>query len=415
MNLQLQSVTTQKILLSQVMWQSLNILECSTEELQAFLQDKQEKNPFLKIRYRNNETWEFANDIKDSSYDFSQDIQEQLLHIDISERLMKIIKLVIADLSETGFLTQTPNEMSLCFKAAVKEINEALELLRNCKPEGLGCANLQEFLIRQSEEMPEKITDILTNYYDLFLHQQWKELSKHSSYSLEDIKEASVYISRMKTRPLDGNGRKVIFVRPDVTISVTENQPTIKFHEHAFPKTFFDYEYEGEPEESVEVKKYLKDQYKEVETIKEQLALRKETLRKIVEKLVIIQEEFLRKGPKYLKTMTMTNLARQLDLHVSTVSRAVREKYILTPYGTFPMRYFFSSCNKFLDETKMTVNQLKGFVFDTIQSEDKSKPVSDQEIVNILKRGGVKVSRRVIAKYRQELNLPASIKRKAYC
>src|SRR5690606_7239100 len=150
----------QNLFLAQGMVQYLNVLECSTDELHSLLSSMREKNPFLKVQFKNSSYKECPSEIKDSSTDFSQEILDQLLHLNLSTRLKYIIKLVLADLSETGFLTQTPAEMALCFQALREEIDEALRLLKGCEPEGLGSATLQEFLVLQADKHPTAVKDV---------------------------------------------------------------------------------------------------------------------------------------------------------------------------------------------------------------------------------------------------------------
>lgn len=412
MALKLQAVLAQKMILSQEMLQSLNILGCSTEELHTLLKAKQEKNPFLKVRYKRAGHIEFLSDGKDPTIDFTEGIMEQLLHEKATKRLTYITKLVLADLSETGFLTQTPNEMAVNFRSSVEEIQEALSLLGQCEPEGLGCANLQEFLMRQAEGCPAKVKNLLENYYELFLHQKWHELMRQSGYSRKEVNEVCAYVSKMKTRPLPGTLSENLLIRPDASVAIKVGKLRTTFYEHAFPHTFFDYDFEEELLESTEVKKYLEGHYEEARVLKEQLEIRKETIRKVIEEIVERQTDFFYQGPEFLKSLTMMEIAQKLDVHVSTISRAVKEKYISTPYGTFALRHFFTKSNQFLDENKMTVNQVKKYILSTINAEDRRRPISDQEIVNRLKDQGIDISRRVIAKYREQLDLPASFRRK---
>lgn len=412
MVLKLEAIMAQKMILSQGMLQSLNILECSTEDLHSLLKAKQEENPFLKVYYKRAGHIELLGNEEDSTIDLAQQIAEQLLHVNVSKRLSYIMKLVLADLSEIGFLTQPLKEMAVNFRSSVEEIQEVLSLLRQCEPEGLGCANLQEFLIRQSECCPAKVKDILKNYYELFLNQKWFELTRQSGYSPEEINDVCMYVSKMKTRPFTGTQSENLLIRPDASARIVDGKVRMKFYEHAFPQIFFDYDFEEELVESKEVKKYLNSHYEEARILKEQLESRKETVQKVIEEIVEQQTEFFHKGPDLLKSLTMTELAQSLGVHVSTISRAVREKYIETPYGTFAFRHFFTKSNQFLDESQMTVNQVKKYILSSIRSEDKRNPISDQEIVMRLKGKGIQISRRVIAKYREQLNVPASFKRK---
>lgn len=412
MELQLKPVMKQEIKLTQGMLQSLNILGYSSDELHSLLMSKQEENPFLKVRYKRTNHIEFSPDIKDCSIDFAQQIIEQLLHLKVSKRLSHITKLILSDLSETGFLTQTPNELALCFRASAEEIQEALLLLKQCEPEGLGCANLQEFLGLQAEKCPSSVKDILENHYELFLHQKWIELTQKSGYSREEIKEVCEHVSRMKTRPLPGIQSENLLIKPDVLVTIKDGMLRTRFYEHAYPQVSFDYNFDGELKERKEVDKYLKNYFEEVKTLKEQLEVRRDTIRKVTEEIVERQADFFRRGPEFLKSLTMTEISQKLNVHVSTISRAVREKYLSTPHGTFAFRHFFTTSNQFLNEDKMTVNQVKKYILLIIKSEDGRKPISDQEIANKLKDKGIDISRRVIAKYRQQLNVPASSKRK---
>lgn len=412
MELKLQPLLKQQMILSQEMLQSLSILGYSTDELHSMLLSKQETNPFLKIRYKRTDPIEFLPHMETSTIDFTQQILEQLLHLNISKRLTYMIKLVLADLSESGFLTQSPHDMAVNFRASITEIEEALLLLRQCEPEGLGCVDLQEFLVRQAECCPKKVIVVLENHYELFLNQKWHELTRQTGFSREEIMEVCKYVSKMKTRPLSEMQCENIVIRPDVSVTITGSKMRTRYHEHAFPETFFDYDFEDGYEKNVEVKKYLEHHFGEAKILKEQLEIRKETIRKITEEIVERQTEFFYRGPEFLKSMTMVEISQNLDFHVSTISRAVKGKYISTPYGTFAFRHFFTKSNQFLDENKMTVNQLKKFILSSIKTEDSRKPISDQEIVNRLKEQDIYISRRVVAKYREQLNVPASFKRK---
>ncbi|MTD30728.1 RNA polymerase factor sigma-54 [Planomicrobium sp. YIM 101495] len=414
MSLKLETTLKQKMIISQTMVQSLDILSYSAEEIQSWLKEQEEKNPCLKFENYRRDVITLDKDIRGNEDNFIQEVMEQLLGSNISKRTLELVKLILADLSDTGFLTQSREEMSACFRSTIKEVNEAIALIQSCEPKGMACKNLQEFLVLQADKMPIFVKDILSNYYNLFLHQKWGHLSKESGYSLEKIKETAGYISKMKTRPLSREGSGPINVAADITVEICHGELEITLHPHAFPQTAYDFGFVNAWNADKKATRFLRSQMLEAKMLAEQLQLRRETAHRIIEKIVDRQERFFMEEPNQLKSLTMTDLANELNLSVSTVSRAVQSKYVETPHGLFSMRHFFANSNNFLDESKMTKNQLKNFIYIAIKNEDKKKPVSDQKIVERLHEKGIDVSRRVIAKYRDQMNLPASYNRKIW-
>lgn len=408
----MQPTLVQKLFISTSMLESLEILEETGESIEAWVKAKQFHNGFIKFTgsSQNIEGISSRNNIVEDN--FTEEIMEQLLDFDITDRLQKIVKLITYDLSEVGFLTQSVEEMANCFGATISEIQEALTIIKRCEPKGLACINLQEYLILQSKEMPPFVGDILANYYYLFLHQKWERLSRESGHSLDVIKDAAAHISKMKTRPVSKEYREPVHLKPDMTVTIENGKPETVLHPHAFPETTYDFDFANSTTEDAEVKRFVESQMLEARKVSEILQLRKETTHRILDTIVERQSNFFIHGPEQLKSLTMTEVAYGLQISVSTVSRAVKNKSIATPSGTYEMRYFFVTTNNSLDESKMTKGQLKQFIFNTIQYEDVRKPVSDQEIVKKLEEKGVYVSRRVIAKYRQQMNLSSSYKRR---
>ncbi|MFL6518337.1 MAG: RNA polymerase sigma-54 factor, partial [Bacillus sp. (in: firmicutes)] len=165
-----------------------------------------------------------------------------------------------------------------------------------------------------------------------------------------------------------------------------------------------------------QVSRFLQDKLQDYQWIQKSIEQRKETLTRVVAKIIEIQAAFFQKGSQYLVPMTMKEVAGELEIHESTVSRAVREKYVQTPIGTFALKSFFTSTiQNVSDDENTSSTQVKKKIAMLIEKENKQKPLSDQEIVERLKvEEGMVVSRRTIAKYREQLGIPSSSKRKRF-
>ena len=163
-----------------------------------------------------------------------------------------------------------------------------------------------------------------------------------------------------------------------------------------------------------ELSKYLTDKYNSALWLIRSIEQRKQTIYQVAQAVVDYQKEFLDKGTKYMKTLTLKQVAEALDIHESTVSRSINGKYMQTPRGVFEIKYFFSSGITGNDGEGMSSNSIKSFIKEIIDGEDPKKPYSDQEMVEILGKKGIEISRRTVAKYRESMNILSSSKRRRY-
>lgn len=409
-------IQTQKLMMTQTLRQSLEILNYSSQELENFLEQKQQENPLLTVRTRTPLTVsdKVTNQIptKLSVYDV---LNEQLVDFNLSSDLSRVVKWLINDLDKDGFLTESHEEYARLMSTSESMVIKAVAVIQQCEPIGIGARSTQEAYLLQAnhKNASQEMIHLITNYFELFITKKWKELAKRARISLNRIQELSDCMAFYSSSPL-GNllTEQSPYIRPDAHIDIQNDEVNITYYGYAFPRVGRDATYiTAIPTElDAQTFNYLEKKKKEVDEIFSQLHWRKETLQRIIDEIVRIQYLFFTKGPDYLIPLTMTDLAIQLGLHESTISRAVREKYIHTRTGVVSVKSFFSQASTEDVSTAHVKSRIRAF----IAEENKSKPVSDQTIVDRLQKEGIRLSRRVIAKYRDQLSILGSSKRKRY-
>lgn len=413
-----QSTTmSQRLKLSRTMKQSLELLQYSTEELHTFLKDRMEEIPFLKVNFYERS---FPNlidiDLMPNKLTGRQvlhrNIRDQLMNESISSEVKKAIHWLVDDLNEDGLLQSDLEHYAMLMGTKKSAVAEAVQYIQFCEPAGIGASSLAESLLIQAKRsgLSQTVIDILSDYFDLFSSRKWREIERDSGYSSKEIQDAAVQISKLKMYPLEHLlGQSAQYVRPDANISAGE----VRFFKHAFPEIGINLEYiQRLPLDDASVKQYVIERTADIQQIRTQLVERKSTIKLIIEKIAEKQSGFFREGFSAIVPMTMTDIGRELNLHESTVSRAIREKYIHTPYGTIPLRQFFTQSATSREQVEVSPNQVKEKIKGYIHVEDKKKPLSDQKIAELLMLDGIPLSRRVIAKYREQLKIPASSYRK---
>ena len=407
---------TQKLMLTQTLRQSLELLNYSSQELEAFLQQKQQENPLLTIRTRTPLTVsnEITNQIP-TNRSVMDMLNEQLVDFNLTPELSRVVKWLMNDLDNDGLLRDIPEEYARMLNTSTITVIEAIKIIQQCEPIGIGANSIQESYLLQARRNKESqdMIHLITNYFDLFIEKKWIELSKQAKISLNRLQELADKMAYYSTSPLGQYfSEQSPYIRPDAHVDIVDGLINITYYGYAFPKVGSDSTYVTKLSSELDAQtfNYLEDKKKDVDDIISQLHWRKETIQQIIEAVVETQLHYFTKGPAYLTPLTMTDLAIQLGLHESTISRAVREKYIHTRTGVVPIKSFFSQAST----DDVSVAHVKSRLIAFITEENKTKPISDQIIVDQLQKEGIHLSRRVIAKYREQLKIPSSSKRKRF-
>lgn len=431
---------TLKMAMTQELMQAITLLQYSTQELNAFLENKMEENPLLSLEqpvtslfqptYERKKGKQTINNTYDANYwieqlseetfSLEQYVMSQVNHQQLTTEHQKAMLLLIGNLDENGYLRMHLED--ICESGmSYAVLEESLGMLQQLEPHGLAARNLQECLLLQAkaEGVNPLAECILENYFPEFVEKHWKELSKKLGASLKDIQEVLDYVQTLNPRP--GSiffQEKPSYIVPDVVVEVRAGILLVGNYEGNSPNLNVDKGYLNQMKSYKDqgVQRFIQDKWQEFQWISRGIQQRKETILRVIQTIVEKQPSCFHHGLSYLKPMTMKEVADELGIHESTVSRAVKGKYVQTPFGTLEMRIFFTTSLQSVGQVEdMSGMQAKKNLQKAIQNENKQKPLSDQDLVKWLKEeNGIILARRTVAKYREQLGIPSSSKRKRY-
>ena len=428
---------TLKLAMTQELSQAIALLQYSAQELTDFLENKALENPLLQIENVNVQPMnplidrnrrkhqkmekDWIEQIAAKPFSLEEQLLSQFNIKTLSKEQLRVIRYLIQHLDENGYLTDDLGEIAEKLNVAQEFAVDCLLMIQSLEPVGIGARNLQECLLIQMEyEDPdnELAKKILTDYFVLFAEKKWKQIAKELQVTLKDIQDVFDEIQCLNPKPGAMLGRETsAYIIPDAIVEQTAEGLTVRMFDDNIPKITFNEQYFNKfKNQDQQVSRFLQDKVQDYQWILKSIEQRRETLTRVVTKIVEKQTAFFQKGPQHLVPMTMKEIAAELDIHESTVSRAVREKYVQTPIGTFTLKSFFTSTIQTVSGNENTSStQVKNAISQLVENENKEKPLSDQDIVEQLKTTeGIVVSRRTIAKYRDQLGIPSSAKRKRF-
>ncbi len=431
---------TLKLAMTQELKQSIELLQFNSQELTAFLEEKALENPLMELNSNFVKTMDpRAQRIKKSKLKQNQDKEnwiEQLavsvqqlddyliqqLPADLTEPEKKIILHFIYSLDENGYLYNVDlPQVAQLYGADEETVEEQLDVLQHLEPAGIGARSLQECLLLQLERLVpvnERAEEIIRQHFQLFADKKWKPLAREIRADVKEIQAVYDLVQTLNPKPgASFASEKPAYIIPDVIVYTEQNGLHIQLYDESVPSISYNEGYAKKLHSAgdQQVERYLQNRQRDYQWIKRSIEQRKETILKVTKKIAERQPQFFQKGPAFIKPMTMKEIADELEIHESTVSRAVRGKYMQTPFGTFELRTFFVSMIKTAGNADASSEEAKAAIHKLISSENKQKPLSDQEIANLLKtESGFVISRRTAAKYREQLGIPSSSKRKRY-
>ncbi|MGX6445334.1 RNA polymerase factor sigma-54 [Neobacillus sp. K501] len=430
---------TLKLVMTQELTQAIALLQYSTQELTSFLENKALENPLLQVENKNIKPInplidrnrrgrkqtktenEWIEQIAAKSATFEEHLISQLKINSFSDEQLRVIRHLIDNLDENGYLVCHSDEISARLGVSVDLVEDCIIVIQTLEPAGIGARNLQECLLIQVER--ENLANglaitILTDYFIPFAEKKWKSIAKELQVSLKEIQEVFDRMQRLNPRPgALFTHEDTSYITPDAIVERSEEGLIVRICDDFLPKLHFNDQYYRQftTSKDQQTGRFLQEKVQDYQWIMKSIEQRKETLIRVVSKIVDKQPEFFYKGPKYLAPMTMKEIAVELEIHESTVSRAVKDKYVQTPIGTFALKSFFTSTIQTTANENTSSSQVKNTIASLIKNENKQSPLSDQEIVERLKTSeGMVISRRTVAKYRDQLGIPSSSKRKRF-
>ena len=345
----------------------------------------------------------------------------QLSMSDAPTAVREIATYLIGNVDEDGYLRVTRDEIRAAGYADDAEVEKALEVVRSFDPPGVCAFDLPDCLMLQIRSLGidnPLIETVITKHWTEFLNRQYAPLCKILGVGMSELQAVLEIIKNLEPKP----GRKysserTIYVEPDVAVRKIGDEYVIQLNEDGLPKLRISAAYRrmlrgGNGAIGSEAANYLKEKMRSAVWLIKSLDQRQRTIYKVADSIVRHQRAFLDKGIEHLRPLVLRDVANDIGMHESTVSRVVSNKYIHTPRGLFPMKYFFHSGIDSADGNDVSSLSIKNKIAKLIADEDTRRPHSDARIMQRLRAEGIQIARRTVAKYREELRIPSSSQRK---
>src|SRR5579884_3984836 len=347
-------------------------------------------------------------------------LQSQLAVLVMPEEVRDAAINIIGNLDENGYVSVPLEEIAAAGEHTLEEVQQGLKVLQTLDPAGVGARDLRECLLVQLESRGCRGSvawDIVANHLKLVETRQMRELAKALGRPMEHVQIAMVVIKHLDPRPgLRYSGAGARQIEPDVYIFKDGDDYLIQLNDDEIPQLRLNAQYkrmlDRDQTPSKEVRNYVKERYASALQLMKNIEQRKHTILKVCQSIVRRQLEFLEHGIDQLKPMMIKEVADEIGVHPSTVSRAVASKYAHTPQGVFELRYFFSESVQGPEGGGTSLLILKRRVKKLIEEEDPTRPLTDEQITRILQSQGIQVTRRTVAKYREDMRIPSTHQRR---
>jgi len=465
MDFSLNLVQTQKLIMTPELRQAIEILQYNSLELKEFIQEELMNNPVLDTSGPSPDVVEKPDDSKPADekplenvdidwkelmnqYEPSRITSQQSGSADqvnfdafvasedsLTEHLLEQLNFtllnaseieagmyIIENIDDNGYLVLENREVADRFNMDEDDVEDIIQTIQMFEPAGVGARDLKECLLIQVQmkEIENKLViEMINQHLDELARNKISDISKKTGCKPEDVQEAADVIKTLEPKPgrLFASMRDVRYIVPDVNIEKIEGEYVILVNDQSVPRLRINKYYQQILKDATsekQVSEYIQDKLQAALRVIRSIEQRRNTIFRVVTAVVEHQREFFDKGTIYLKPLTLKEIAEKVGVHESTVSRAVNGKYLQCPRGVFEIKYFFQSGVSSSQGDGVSAESIKSIIQEMVSKENQKKPFSDQHISNELNKIGIKVSRRTIAKYRDELGIPGSSKRKRY-
>lgn len=365
---------------------------------------------------------------------FQDNLIVQLGYRKMDERSRSIAMFIIGSLDDDGYLRRDLESLSydillrLNIETDEQELEKILKTIQEFDPAGVGARNLQECLLLQlnpKNEAQERARTILETYFQEFTKKHYAKIISRMGITQDDLKEAVEEILRLNPRPGgqidDSYAEQAQQIIPDFLLEEKDGELIMSMPKFSLPELKVNKRYAellmsssgNNTKAGKEAVSFVKQKLDSAKWFIEAIKQRQNTLQNTMNAIIEFQKEYFMEGDETkLKPMVLKNIAEKTGLDISTISRVVNCKYIQTHFGIYPLKYFFSEGLMTEGGEEVSTREIKKILAESIDSEDKSKPLTDEELVDVLQQKGYKVARRTVAKYREQLNIPIARLRK---
>ena len=440
--------------LSQRQLQSVELLQMSTLEVEAYLRELAQENPVVELDESHAESdrpqdeellrqlnWAEEDDQQNRYYQHLWEeeldplarvsteggleetmfrfLSRQLYQMDLDEDTAQTVRYLAACLDEDGYLRIPLQELADSISVPLAQVERCVEILRSLEPAGVGASNLSQCLELQLLRIRKTgpVLDIVRHHLEELAKRHYRAIAAQLSVPLEEVYQAEKTILELEPRPGApfAHSGQVQYILPDIFVEEAEGELTVRLRGRERPPFQINTYYRNllEKTEDREVRDYLSGKLRQAESVLQALEQRDSTLLRCARFIVERQRDFFREGPQGLIPMRLADVAQQLELHESTISRAIREKYLQCCRGVYPLNYFFSRTAASQEGTcQVGGTAARALLRRLIEREDRTRPLSDQKLADAMAQLGCPISRRTVAKYREELNIPGASGRK---
>ncbi len=448
---------TQKLLMTPQLRQAIKLLQLPVLELTQYLDQQYMENPLLELveseemeqpvaEQETEEEWAdfdwdlcfndtvelrqpvnreakvgFEHYVGSSGDTLQQQLQKQLNLLRLSAKEKEIASYIIDSLDECGYLQLSCEDIASQLNVSRDQAERALEAVQGLEPVGVAARDLRECLLLQlgqCHDVPTHAQEIIYSHLSLLAKGRVPVLAEKLGAEISEVQRAIDFVRHLEPRPglSVTDARDTVYVYPDVSVLDVAGEWVVLVNDSYSPRLRLNPLYRQllQAAQGEEIRQFLREKYSSALWLLRAVEQRRSTLYKITEFLIFYQQEFFRQGVKALRPLRLKDVADALDIHESTVSRAVNGKYVQTPRGMYELRYFFSVNLETCDGWGISSTCVKKLLEDLVISEDKSHPLTDQELSDLLQQQGVKISRRTVAKYREELDIASSTLRRRW-
>jgi len=345
-----------------------------------------------------------------------EDLIDQLKDLNLNEYQKEIAEEIIWNTNERGYLDTDIILIADRFDLLEGEIEPILFRVQRLEPKGIASRNLQECLSIQLEHEENSLSHrIIHHYFDDFMHKRYDRIQDKLGCTKEELHDAVDHIAHLNPNPGEGYRDKFQTVIPDVIVREDGDDWVITTNDGGIPELRISKAYENQIENEKlkgDAKKFIKEKMDSANWFIEAIAQRRITMVNVMRSIIGFQPEWFGGNMDYLRPLKLQDIAEKINMDISTISRSTRGKYVDTPYGIFELKYYFTDSIELSDGSILGTFVIKRALEKIIQSEDKTKPMSDDALVGALIQEGYKMARRTVAKYRDHMGYPVARLRK---
>ncbi len=448
MDLNLNLTQQQKLVMSQSMQLSVKLLQLSNIELLEYINKEIQENPVIDVEYKesipdNMDYKDFSDYFKQSTTNYEAVVRNedevspfnfisekkslkdflktQIGESNESSEVKALCEYLIESIDSRGYFDENIEEVAKELKIDSEKAIDALYKVQNLEPPGIGARNLCECLKIQAMKkgiLDEAMEKIIDEYLDDLANNKYSKMAAELNITIEMAQAYGDVLKSFEPKPSRGfyTGDETKFIAPDAYIERIGNELFIIMNDDAVPRLSVNNMYRSILDETADIdaQKYVKEKINSALFLMKSIEMRRSTIYKVLEQIVEIQRKYFLMEENYLKPMLLKDIAEKLQMHESTISRAIKEKYVYTDRGILKIKDLFNNSISNDSNEDISTKVIKDEIKRIVDNEDKKKPVSDQVICQILIEAGHNISRRTVAKYREEIGIKASSKRKRF-